>query len=110
MRSLLNKAKEANVKYSKCIKLKDDYDRAIIIGLLNIRNVLKKSINTRSLNDIAEHLYKITNLYNNFYSNNHVLTEEEKELQESWLLLTKVVYENNLKMLNILGIKVPDRM
>ena len=110
MRSLLNKAKEAKIKYNKCIKIKDDYDREIIIGLLNIRNVLKKSINTRSLNDIAEHLYKITNLYNNFYSNNHVLTEEEKELQESWLILTKVVYENNLKMLNILGIKIPERM
>ena len=63
-----------------------------------------------SLNDIAEHLYRVTNLYNNFYSNNHVLTEENKELQESWLMLTKVVYDNNMKLLNILGIKVPERM
>jgi len=110
MRSLLKKAEEANIDFKKCVKLNDKTDREVIISLLNIRSVLKKAFNTRSLNDIAEHLYKVTNLYNNFYSNNHVLTEENKELQESWLMLTKVVYENNLKLLDILGIKVPERM
>jgi len=110
MKSLLNKAAEAKIYYKKCTKLNDKTDREVIISLLNIRNVLKKSFNTRSLNDIAEHLYKVTNLYNNFYSNNHVLTEKDKELQESWLTITKVVYDNNLKLLNILGINVPNRM
>ena len=38
------------------------------------------------------------------------LTEENNELQESWLLLTKVIYDNNLKLLNILGIEVPEKM
>ena len=71
---------------------------------LNISPFLDKPI------DIAEYLYKVTNLYNNFYSNNHVLTEENKTLQESWLVLTKVIYENNLKLLNILGIEVPEKM
>lgn len=110
MKSLLNKAQEANINYTKYTKINDKIDRDIIICLLNLRSVLLKSINVKSLNDITEHLYKITNLYNNLYANNHVLTEENKELQESWLLLTKVIYENNLKLLNILGIEVPDRM
>ena len=108
MKSLLKKADEAKIDYKKYLKISED--REIIISLLNIRSVLKKSFNTRSLNDIAEHLYKVTNLYNNFYSNNHVLTEENKELQESWLMLTKVVYDNNMKLLQILGINVPERM
>lgn len=110
MKSLLNKAQEANINYTKYTKINDKIDRDIIICLLNLRSVLLKSINVKSLNDITEHLYKITNLYNNLYANNHVLTEENKELQESWLTLTKVIYENNLKLLNILGIEVPERM
>lgn len=110
MKSLLNKAQEANISYSKYTKINDKIDRDIIICLLNLRSVLLKSINVKSLNDITEYLYKITNLYNNFYANNHVLTEENKELQESWLMLTKVIFDNNLKLLNILGIEVPDRM
>ena len=110
MKSLLNKAEEAKIDFKKYTTIKDDIDREVIVGLLNLRSVLLKSVNTRSLNDITDYLYKITNLYNNFYSQNRVLTEENKELQESWLFLTKVIYDNNLKLLNILGIEVPDRM
>jgi arginyl-tRNA synthetase len=110
MKSLLKKADEANISFKTYSKINSKIDRDVIICMLNLRSVLTKSINVKSLNDIAEHLYKITNLYNNFYSNNHVLTEENKELQESWLVLTKVIYDNNLKLLNILGIDVPEKM
>lgn len=110
MKSLLKKAEESGINSTKMTTLKDKSDRDVIIGLLNIKSVLTKSMTMKSLNDITEHLYKITNLYNNFYSQNRVLTEENNELKESWITLTKVVYENNLKMLNILGIEVPEKM
>jgi arginyl-tRNA synthetase len=110
MKSLLKKAEEANITFKDYSIINSKIDRDVIICMLNLRSVLTKSINVKSLNDIAEHLYKITNLYNNFYSNNHVLTEENKQLQESWLVLTKVIYDNNLKLLNILGIEVPEKM
>ena len=110
MKSLLNKAQEQGITYQTYTKINDEIDRNIIIQTLSLRTVLEKSINMRSLHEITDYLYKITNLYNNFYSNNRVLDEQDKDLQESWLLLTKVIYENNLKLLNILGIEVPDKM
>ena len=110
MKSLLKNADQSNIKYNKYLKINGKEDRDIIIYLLTIRNVLTKSIETRSLNDITEYLYKITNLYNNLYANCRILTEEDKELQESWLMLTKVVLDNNMKLLDILGITIPERM
>ena len=110
MRSLLKKAQEAKISFKEYTTINNKTDRDIIIYLLNLRSVLLKSFNAKSLNDITEYLYKITNLYNNLYANNHILTEENKSLQESWLILTKVIYDNNLKLLNILGIEVPERM
>jgi arginyl-tRNA synthetase len=110
MKSLLKKAEEANITYNSYKVINDKVDRDIIIGMLNLKSVLNKAFDTRSLNDITEYLYKITNLYNNFYSNNHVLTEDDKNKQESWLYLTKVVLDNNIKLLNILGIEIPERM
>lgn len=110
MKSLLKKAEEAKIDFKDYNTINSKIDRDVIICMLNLKSVLTKSINVKSLNDIAEYLYKVTNLYNNFYSNNHVLTEENKTLQESWLVLTKVIYENNLKLLNILGIEVPEKM
>lgn len=110
MKSLLKKAQESNIEFKKVSVIANEYDRAIMIGLLNINSILMKSYKAKSLNEIAEHLYKITNLFNNFYSQNRILTEEDGQTKESWLCLSQIVYENNLKLLNILGIDVPDRM
>lgn len=110
MKSLLKNASKNSIDYSKITTIDSSLDRDIMICLLSLHSVLIKSFNTKSLNDIAEFLYKITNLYNNFYSQNRILTEENTEKRESWLCLTKIVYENNLKLLNILGIEVPDKM
>ena len=110
MKSLLNNAQNNNIEYKKYKKINSKEDRDIIITLLSLRNVLLKSFETRSLNDITEFLYKITNLYNNLYSNYRILTEEDKDLQESWLFLTKVILDNNSKLLNILGITIPEKM
>ena len=110
MKSLLNKAQEENIKYKDIKVIADECQRNVIISLLNINNVLLKSFGSRSLNDICEHLYKITNIYNNFYYQNRILTEKDEDIRESWLTLTKIVYDNNCKMINILGINVPDKM
>ena len=109
MKSLLKKADEEGIKYAD-VKVIDDSTKEIVLNLLNINKVLIKSFNARSLNEITELLYKLTNSYNNFYSNVRVLTEENEVNKTSWLALTKVVYDNNIKLLNILGIDVPNRM
>ena len=81
-----------------------------MIKKLNLPIVLDKSLETKSLNDIAEYLYKLTSQYNKFYSENKVLIEEDEELKESWLVLTKIVYSTNMLLLDTLGIKVPNKM
>lgn len=108
MKSLLNKAKDLEIENAKIIKGQTEKDIALTI--LNLPSILNKSLDTRSLNEIAEYLYKITSLYNKFYAENKVITEENKDLQESWLVLTKIVYNINILLLNILGINVPNKM
>lgn len=110
MNSLLRKAKEANIKYNDITTIKGDSEREIIITLLGLKKIVDNAINIKSLNEIADFLYKITNLYNNFYAENHILTEENESLRESWLVLTKLIAENNTKLLNILGIDIPEKM
>lgn len=110
MKSLLKKAKESNISYEKVKKINNEYDRNIAIELLKIRTTIIKSYESKSLNDITDYLYKLTNTYNNFYSQNRILLENNEILRESWLTLTKIVYENNIKLLDVLGITVPEKM
>ena len=108
MKSLLNKAKE--LKQEKIHTLKGETETEIALTILNLPIVLTRSLETKTLNDIAEYVYKLTSLYNKFYAENKVLVEENKELQESWLVLTKLVYDINNVLLDVLGLKVPEKM
>ena len=110
MKSLLQKAKENNIEFNEMKNISNNAIRKIIIAMLDLKRVIKRSFENCSLNEIAEYLYKITNLYNNFYAENKVLTEENKEKKESFLALTKIIYDNNCYLLDILGINIPEKM
>ena len=107
MKSLINKC---DIKPNKYIKISTNEERNIIMNLLNLRNTMLKSFNERSLNDICEYLYKLTNSYNAFYSNINVNNENDLDKKESYITLTNLVYETNMYLLNILAIEVPDEI
>ena len=108
MKSLLEKGKEEPKE--NYIKINNETDKDIILALLELPIILKKSLESKSLNDIAEYLYTITSKYNKFYAENKILSEKDNELKESWLVLTNTVYNVNLLLLDVLGLKVPEKM
>ena len=110
MNSLLQKANNANIKYEDIKILSTDNERKILITMLDLKRMIKRSFENYSLNEICEYLYKITNLYNNFYAENKVLIEENNDKKTSWLALTKLIFDNNKYLLNILGINIPEKM
>lgn len=108
MKSLLEKSKD--LPKNKITKFKTNTETDITLQILNLPLVLDKSLELKSLNEITEYLFKLTSLYNKFYSENKILTEEDSGLQESWLALTSIVYSINNLLLDILSIKVPEKM
>lgn len=108
MLSLLNKA--TNINSNKYNKISTKEERDIILNLLNLSNVIEKSYKSRTLNEICEYLYRLTNSYNSFYSNHEVLTEKDDLTKESYIALTKLVYDTNRYLLNILAIDVPEKI
>ncbi len=110
MKSILNKAKENNIEYNKIKKIANEYDRDVLITLHNLDLILNNAFNSKSLNEITEYLYRLTTTFNRFYTENIILKEEDIELKESWLCLTNIVYKVTSILLDILAIKIPDRM
>ena len=104
----MKKAEDIPAKEIK--KVSSETEKNIALTLLELPTILEKSLESKSLNDLAEYLYNLTSFYNKFYAENKVLTEEDKEKQESWIMLTNLVYKVNTTLLDILGIKVPDKM
>lgn len=108
MKSLLKKAE--HIKAEKITKIKTETEKDIALTILNLPITLEKSMETKSLNEIAEYLYKLTSFYNKFYAENKIITEEDKELQSSWIVLTKIVYKINQILLDVLAMDIPDKM
>ena len=108
MKSLLEKG--AHLEIGEITKFKTETEKDIALTILRLPTILNKALDSRSLNDITEYIYKLTALYNKFYAENKILTEEDHQLQKSWLTLTKIVYDINMMLLDILAIKVPEKM
>ena len=108
MKSLLKKAKD--LKQEKVKVLKGETEKEIVLNLLELPTVLNKALESKSMNDIAEYIYNLTSNYNKFYAENKILTEENEDLRESWITLTNIVYTINSMLLEIMGIKVPEKM
>lgn len=110
MRSLLQKAKELNIEEIEFKTLKGTSDKKVLLQILNLQKTLENALEEKSLHEITNYLYNLNNTYNNFYSENRILTAENEDLKKSWIALTKIVYEINTQLLNILAIELPTRM
>ena len=110
MKSILKKALENGIKYSKINMIINKYDRELLLILNNFDSILNRAFDSKSLNDITEYLYRLNTSFNRFYTENHILNEKNHLIQESWLYLTALVYKVNHILLDILAIKIPEKM
>ena len=110
MKSILKKAEEQGLNYSNYYNEPAGTEKEIILLLMEKNNILHKAYNNKDLSPISDYLYNLTSLYSRFYEENHILTESDEKIRESWLTLTKLVKETNEELLNILAIEVPEKM
>lgn len=108
MKSLLQKA--GDFKFNTIHNIYSETEKDIVLSILELPRVLNNSLENKSLNEICEYLYTLTSKYNKFYAENKVLVEEDDAKKESWLMLTKLVYDINLMLFDILAIEVPEKM
>jgi arginyl-tRNA synthetase len=108
--SLLNKA--GNLFYSDITEnvLISKKEKNILILLGDYNEVLAQAAKTFSPAIIANYVYDLAKEYNSFYQDTSILREENAELRNFRLLLSKKVSERLRKCLNLLGINAPEKM
>lgn len=107
IKSLLKKADETN--YS-LLNISNNEVKDLLVKLLEVDNVLKKSKEEATLNYISDYLYEILSLYNKFYNNNNILNENDLDIKKTYLALSKITYTVAHGLLGILAIPEVDRM
>ncbi len=105
--SILNKVDKKDYKiHSIC----NETQRNIFIKLLELSKVLEKSYNDKSLSYICEYLFEICSLFNKFYGECNILNENDENKKETYLALLQLIYNTCSKLLEILAIKIPNKM
>ena len=79
------------------------------ISDLNLK-IIKQSAKYNEPHHLANYLYDISNLFNNFYQTEKVHSIKDKEIKYSKLLITEYFLKHSNLIMNCLGIKPVDRM
>lgn len=87
-----------------------DTQRNIYIKLLEISRMLEKSYSEKTLSYICEYLFELCSLFNKFYGETNILNETDENKKLNYISMLKLVYNTCKKLLDILAIRVPNKM
>ena len=108
--SILREAAEKGWTPSDLLAPTVDQERDLMLQLLRTPDVIDRAWNTRAPNHIAEYAYELSQQFNRFYEECHILKEPDAQRQASWLALVEITGNTIRQLLDLLGIAVPHRM
>ena len=110
IKSIHRKAAEQGVAAGAIVEPSVDVERDLILELMNLPEVIKRSIDLRAPNHVADYAHVLAGRFNRFYDACHILSESDPQRQASWLALSEWTLGALSRLLDLLGIVVPDRM
>lgn len=111
--SIFRKLKEENINVeNKDIILENmnSVERELAVELLRFPQAVVKSYESYRPNIIADYLFDIAKLFNNFYNSSSILKEENKKVMDARILLAEKAAFILKEGLGLLGINTVDRM
>lgn len=111
IKSILRKAvNDISLDSNDIIEPFSEVERDLMLKLSKFNEAMELSFLDRAPNKLCEYLYDLSNLFNRFYHENRIVSEENLAKKTSWIkliTLTKNILETGL---DLLGIEAPDRM
>ncbi len=85
-------------------------ERALLLTIANFPEVLNRAASNLGPNILCEYIFDLAQKFSRFYQGSHILSEENKEIQQGRLSICGLTLKAILVILDILGIKAPERM
>ena len=110
IKSILRKAAEQDLDAGDMLPPTLNVERALVLELLRLPEVVQRAIDLRAPNHVAEYAYILSGTWNRFFDRCHILSEKDARRQASWLALATWTETTLETLLHLLGIEAPDRM
>lgn len=108
-KSVLKKATDS-IEDCEILPLDNKQYIEVLLNLIKAPIIVQRAYEQRALNVICDYVFTLSNAFNNFYSQTKILSETDEEKRKAYLKLCDYVAKINEEMLDILAIKVPERM
>lgn len=110
IKSILRRAADAGLVAGPVVAPSVDAERALMLRLVRLPEILERAADLRGPNVIAEYAYDVATDFSRFYEHCHILNEPDRLRQASWLTLVDTTLRTLVLLLDLLGIEVPERM
>lgn len=110
IKSILRRAAEQGIVAGSILAPEVDVERELLLELTQFPEVVARSIELRAPNHIAEYSHTVAVRFNRFYDVCHILSEVDPNRQASLLSIASWALATLERLLDLLGIQVPDRM
>jgi arginyl-tRNA synthetase len=108
--SILRRASEAGLAAGPLQPPSVATERDLMLELMHLPEVVGRAIDLRAPNHVAEYAFDLAGRFNRFYDTCHILSESDESRRASWLTLSTWALAALERLLDLLGIEVPDRM
>lgn len=110
IKSILRKAAEQSLKPGKVLAPTHPTERTLMLELLKLPDMIANAYNECEPHHLCDYGFNLSQAFNSFYKECHILRETDPARQASWLALCKIVHDQLSLVLDLLGISVPERM
>ena len=109
IRSILRKAEEEGHASAPPV-VRSAEERELVLQILELADAMSAAEAKRAPNVLCEYVFTLAQSFSRFYSEHHILSEKDGELRSARLGLCELTLSVLEKVLDLLGIEVPQRM
>ena len=90
--------------------LEDNESWGLILDVARVEEAVQQAVDTLEISTVARHAFTLAQQFNLFYHKHHILSEEDEIRKTFYLTVADAARKGLTRIVNLLGIDVPERM
>jgi arginyl-tRNA synthetase len=108
-RSILRKAQDEGMADATPV-VRSAEERSLVLQLLGLPDAMQAAEDKRAPNVLCDYAFTLAQAFSRFYAEHHILSEQDSNLRAARLGLCRLTVDTLTRVLDLLGIEVPQRM
>ena len=113
IKSILTKYQEMaekTLEEGKILSASSSVEKDLMLQLSRYNEVMETSFEELAPHKICQYVYELANVFNRFYHDTKIISEENRKKQSSWIRLIGLTKDTLNNCISVLGIEAPERM